>query len=1002
MNKRLLSLIVLTFALIVSAFAQERTVSGIVSEAGQPLPGVTVVVKGTTLGTITDLNGKFSVSVSEDASLIFSFVGYTTQELKVGQRTTFNVTLEQDAEQLEEVTVMGYAKKDMASSTPEIENVTDIVTPNVANSLQGKAAGVNINASSGQPGSKSNIVIRGVGSVNASSDPLYVIDGVIQTSSDIIEANQQGERDPLANLNPEDIKDIKILKDAAATALYGARAANGVILVTTKGGSQGKTQITLSTKQGVSSVYKGNSKRMNGDQYVDARSRSLANSYGGDPADYIKDVNGVTTDDAGNHSYSNTDWGDHSFRQGKTSSYEVSMRGGDEKTKFMVSGGYYNQEGILVGSDFERYSARFNIDHKFNDKLDIQFIGNASYIDQLDASSGNLFSSPLLGTYMSAPTVNPFNEDGSPRDWLDDNPIAANFVHDVDLNPRRTKSTTGQLIGKLNYRITDWLTFRQTNAVNVEDVKYGYYTSSLSYDGRSSGGSKSNSWGVSSTLTNTSILSFDKTFNNVHNVSAIAGFEYQSNKVTGISAYGEGMPSSLQNLDNAAKPVSMGGYETEYRFMSFLGQAQYNYDGKYYATASYRRDGSSKFSANNKWGDFYSASASWYISREDFLNGNTILTDAKLRSSYGVTGNAEIDNFEARGLYAYSSYNNASAAYFKQLSNPDLTWEKRKKFNVGADVTFIDRITLNVDYYIEDSDDLLLNQQLSGTTGFASARRNIGAMRNSGWEFQLNTQNIRGEFTWNTNFNISLNKNEVTRLDNDQDIQINTMQVARVGSAMRTFFLREWAGADPTTGKPSWFANDGEDHTGKAGYFMKDGKWATTSYGAAERTEHGNPYPTAVGGMTNNFAYKGFDFSFFLTYSVGGKIYNSTRRYTDTDAIYPYNMLESAYTANRWEKEGDISDNPGWGMAGGQQHSTRFLEDGGYLALRNVTLGYTLPSNVVKKAKLSNVRIYASAQNLWILSDYKGFTPTTVDPTGINFFEYPEGKVFTGGLTVSF
>ena len=987
---------------IVSTFAQDRAVSGVVTEGGEPLPGVTVLLKGTTKGTITDIDGKYQITIGDDATLVFSFVGYMTQEIVVGQRSAIDIALEQDAEQLEEVTVMGYAKKDMASNTPEIENVTDIVTPNVANSLQGKAAGVNISAASGQPGSKSNIVIRGVGSVNASSDPLYVIDGVIQTSSDIIEANQQGKRDPLANINPEDIQDIKILKDAAATALYGARAANGVILVTTKGGQAGKTQITFSTKQGVSSVYKGNSKRMTGDQYVDARSQALAYQNGTTPQEELGNVNGVSFDEQGNPVYSNTDWGDHSFRQGRTESYEVSMKGGDEKTRFLISGGYYNQEGILVGSEFTRYSARFNVDHKFNEKLDVQFIGNASYIDQLDASDGNLFSSPLLGTYLNAPTVNPFNEDGTPRDWLSDNPIAANFVHDVDLNPRRTKSTTGQMIGKLNYRFNDWLTFRQTNAVNVEDVKFGYYTSALSYDGRSSLGSKSNSWAVSTTLTNTSILSFDKTFNGVHNVSAIGGFEYQSNKITGINAYGEGMPSLLQNLDNAAKPVSMGGYETEFRFMSFIGQASYNYDGKYYATASYRRDGSSKFAKDNRWGDFYSASASWYISREDFLRGNETVTDAKIRSSYGVTGNAEIGNFEARGLYAYSSYNNQSAAYFTQLSNPDLTWEKRKKFNIGADITFIDRITINADYYIEDSEDLLLNQQLSGTSGFMSARRNIGAMRNSGWEFQLNTENLRGELTWNTNFNISLNKNEITRLDEGKDIQINGQQIAREGSAMRTFYLREWAGADPSTGSPAWYANDGEDHSGKDGYFMKDGRWATTSYGSAERVEMGNPYPKAVGGMTNTFAYKGFDFSFFFTYSLGGKIYNSTRRFTDRDGTAPYNMLESAYTAERWQQEGDIVDNPRWGAAGGNQHSSRFLEDGSYLALRNITLGYTLPKNVVKKAKLSNVRVYASAQNLWILSDYKGFTPTTVDPTGINFFEYPEGKVFTGGLTVSF
>lgn len=1010
---------------IVSTFAQDRTVSGVVSEAGQPLPGVTVVIKGTSKGTITDLDGKYQLSISDNATLIFSFVGYSAQEVVVGTKSTINVGLEQDAEQLDEVTVIGYAKQDQSSNVTAIENVTDIVTPNIANSIQGKSAGVQMNAPTGQPGSKPVIRIRGVGSISSSNDPLYVIDGMIIDNTDVINANQQSQRDPMSMINPEDIEDIKILTDAAATVLYGSRGSNGVILVTTKSGSAGKTKFNFNAQTGVSQLYQGNYKPMRTEEFVKFQ------KYGFTDADGNLDP---SRDFLGNPWETDTDWVNEAFRNGKMQSYQLTASGGNEKTQHYVSAGYYDQEGILKGSDFERFSARVNIDNQANDRLSFSVKADVSYIVQNDASSGSLFSSPLMTTYMYPSLISPYTKGGQLKRSVDGNTalnpfltpeeaqydnyyyaIGANFLNDLQYNYRRTKSFNTGLQGNVKYDIGGGFGVKSNNSVRVQSSRFNYYTAPISYDGFNglgeANGSVSATGAFNSLVTSTNLMTYDNSFGD-HTFNAIAGFELQKYDADNLSGYGSGVPLTVDNLGSTSTGYSVGGYQTQYRFFSFLSQAQYNYKGKYYASASFRRDGSSRFGANNRYGNFWSVGGSWILSNEDFLSSSSLITNAKVRGSVGTTGNAGIGNYAAMGLYGYTQYNGSSAAVLQQLANPDLTWEKKLKSNIGFDVSFIERFTLSVDLYNEITSDLLMEVPTSVVTGFSSIYQNVGEMRNRGIELTLNTTNVSTkDFTWNTNFNISINENEVTKLYDGKRIEYST-QVIEEGKPLYAFHMQEWAGANPENGQPSWYLNrepSAEELSSGEVFKQNDGRYATSTYNIAEKADVGSPYPTFTGGLTNTLQYKGFDMSFMFTFGLGNEIYNSARRYMDQDRS---SLMGNFYSQmaiageSRWEKEGDIAERPLIDTPGndawGNVHSSRYIESGNYLQLRNLTFGYSLGERPTKALGISKLRLYSSFQNLFTVSNYSGYSPTNVDATGIAFFDYPEGSVYSFGLNCTF
>ncbi|MBB6462760.1 SusC/RagA family TonB-linked outer membrane protein [Flammeovirga kamogawensis] len=1015
MKKKILLLFALAMS-IASAYGQEQNVTGTVTDAGAPLPGVTVIVKGTTQGTITDLDGNYSLNTSSDAVLQFSFIGYTSQEIAVGNQSTINIAMEQDSEQLEEVTVMGYAKQDQSSNVTSVEKVTDIVTPNVANSLQGKAAGVSMTAPSGQPGAKPTIRIRGVGSISSSQEPLYVIDGMIIDNTDIVGANQQSERDPMSLLNPEDIEDVKILTDAAATALYGARASNGVIVVTTKSGVEGKTQFNLNVSAGVAELYQGNYEPMRAKDFIEFQ------KYGD------VDINGdpFTTD---------TDWINEAFRKGAVQNYQLTASGGTEKTKHYVSLGYYNQDGILKGSDFERYSARVNMDNQVNDRLSYSIKTDISYIVQNDASDGALFSSPLMTTYMYPAIIAPYAKSGDLKRSVDGNTylnpfltadesgydnyyysIGANFLSDLKYNYRRTKSFNAGLQGNVKYEIGKGFAIKSNNAVRIQNTRYDYYTAPISYDGfngpNAANGSVSNTSAFSSLITSTNLLTYSNSFGD-HTVDAIGGVELQKYDASNQYGYGAGVPLTVDNLGSASSGFSNDGYQTQYRFFSFLSQVQYNYLGKYYVSGSYRRDGSSRFGKENQYGNFWSAGGSWILSNEDFLSTSDLITNAKIRGSIGTTGNAGIGNYAAMGLYGYTFYNTSSAAVIEQVENPDLTWEQKLKANIGFDITFIDKVSLSVDFYNEQTSDLLMQVPTAGMTGFANVYQNVGEMRNRGIEFTINSTNIdKNGFLWTTNLNMSFNQNEVTKLYNGQRIEYSR-QVIEEGKPLNAFFIQEWAGANPENGKPSWYLNrePTQDELDKNQVFKQhDGRYATSYYSKAEKVDVGDPYPDFSGGFTNNLSYKGFDFSFMFTFSVGNDIFNSGRRYMDQDqsAINGGNYYSQMKIAkdDRWTKKGDIASRPLIDQAGddgwGNVNSSRYMEDGSYLQLRNITLGYTLPKQTIGNIGLSNLRVYTSFQNLFTVSNYTGYSPTTVDNTGVAFFDYPDGRTYTFGINCSF
>jgi TonB-dependent starch-binding outer membrane protein SusC len=909
----------------------------------------------------------------------------------VANQDKIDVILGADVKQLEAVEIVGYTKLDEATEVQKIEKVTDIVTPNVANSIQGKATGVNIISATGQPGAKTNIRVRGVGSISGSSDPLYVIDGVIMNSSDMGALSQQAERDPMSMINPNDIEDIRILKDAAATALYGARAANGVVVITTKKGSSGATKFNITAQEGITTLNKGNFEMMDADQYIEWMEF--------DPAKNVVDEG----------PYQKTDWGKEAFRTGRTSNYQLSASGGNDKTKFYASGGYFNQEGILVGSEFERFSARLNLDNQVTDNLKFSLGTDLSFVDQNDASNGNLFSSPLLGTYLQSPIIGPKDSEGNliPEYWAtpygyEYAPIGANFLYDVERNSRLTKSLNGGLNGKLMYFITPELTFSSTNAVRFESLRKKNYTDPTSYDGADSEGSIYVINGLNSTMTTTNLFTYEKRFNDVHNVTALGGMEYQYNFTDMAYSYGEVVPIGLPSLTTAASNDDVTGSESEYRFISLLSQLKYSYDDRYFVSASYRRDGASRFSNNHKFGNFYSVGGTWMISNEDFMEDSPF-SSMKLYASYGTTGNAAIGNYQFRNLYTYGSYTGKNAATWTQLGNQDLTWEKKHKANIGLDFTYNDWLTVNANLYNERSTDLLLRAQLSSGSGFTSMMRNVGAMTNRGVELMISTKNLDGELKWNTDFNLAFNQNVVNELYGGQDIESSTL-LTREGESINTFFLQEWAGANPANGKSAWFVNGEvtEEQKKSAAFFQKDGRWATTNYQDANKTILGSALPKVTGGLTNTLKWNNFDASVFLTFAAGNKIYNGTKRYISTD--YPgnyYNQMTET-TEDRWEKEGDNAFRPAKGDRMGSNHSSRYLEDGSYISLRNISLGYTLPAHTAEKLRASNVRLFASAQNLFTLTKYSGYTPTTVDTDGWNFFEYPEGRVFSAGLSANF
>ncbi|MGS2740227.1 SusC/RagA family TonB-linked outer membrane protein [Sinomicrobium sp. M5D2P17] len=986
------------------SFAQEKTITGNVTDAdGLPLPGVNILVKGTSAGTQTDFDGNYSISAETGKTLIYTYIGMETVERQIGESSAINIKMTESAQTLDEVIIVGYGTQSKRKLTDNIakltaDDISEIPTPSLQNSLSGKAAGVQVTQTNGKVEGGINIRIRGVASIGAGAEPLYVLDGIPLINDN--ESSTDAPTNPLITLSPNEIESIDILKDASASAIYGSRGANGVVLITTKKGKAGKSTLSLNMSHGVS---RPTNKRewLNSSEYIELFTEANINTYGEE--DGRTNAEGVFDYLAAGADWRNgeidTDWQDLAFQNGYTTNTDLSLSGGNEKTIYFFSGAYNDTKGIVRGNELERITARINLTHQLSDKF--RTGANMSFsrtkIDRI--ANDNAFVTPLQAIAQS-PLSPAYLEDGEPNP----NTLYANFL----LQDRHAfyntviRRLTGRAFGE--YQFLPSLKFNSDFGYDL------YYQTEDSFTGSQAPFQSTNGEAFAASLGTESYVfsnyfTFSKNFGSIHDLEVVAGMEYNNTNrryqsVTGIQFPGD----DFQTIDGAAEITAGEGSNTRHTFLSYFARATYSLYDKYLLKASIRRDGSSRFGKDKQFGTFSALSAGWIISEEDFLAGSDVLSFLKLRASWGQTGNANIDNFASRGLFGPISYNQRPGIAPTQAENPFLTWEKVDQYDIGIEYGFLNnRISGEIDYYKKKSDGLLLANPLPLTSGLTEIQRNTGLMENSGVEFVLNTKNIvKDNFTWNTSFNLARNKNEVKELPDDGADIISGQNIIREGEALNAFYLLEYAGVDPENGDALFFTNTiNED-----GNLSKE---TTNNPNNARRIVTGQPFATWIGGLTNTILFNGFDFSFTFQGEWGASIYNAGGLYQSSNGDYWDN--QSRDQLKRWQQPGDITDVPQARFFGsnGVTHSTRYLQEADFIRLRNLTLGYTIPQSAVDKMGLSKLRVYFSGFNLLTFTNYEGYDPEarsdagdTAAGQGIDFYSAPAASTYSIGVNINF
>jgi TonB-linked SusC/RagA family outer membrane protein len=988
---------------VVSTHAQTRTLKGKVTDAkdGQPIPLATIRIAGTNKGTTTDQQGNFLISVEPGQSLQVSSVGFQSVSIAVTNQTTLSVTLGADQNVLNEYIATGYTNTNRRTRTSAVGEVTaeDLENKNyvdINQALQGQTPGVFVGGNSGMPGAIQTVRIRGVGSISAGSSPLYVMDGIIIDGRDINAYGSLGvqSNDLLANLNPNDVESITVLKDAAATALYGARGANGVIVINTKKGKSGTSAIGVNAQYGKTEMTRGNAALMTPAEAL-AYDRDVLAINGYSQAD-IDDEFPLSLL---NHSF---DWGKAGWRRGTNQVIGITGSGGTDKAKYYASGGYEKVDGPMIATGMKRYSVMSNVSAKVNDQIDLALNLNLSYTDFNTSGGGNFYSSPILGAYFVSPFQSPYKPDGSMYTGNESDFVSAsknNFLYSYTRNTNKLNNFRGLGGLSVSYTFTDWL--KITEKVNVDAV-YGYanlFTDPTTHDGFNvkeplKSGDIFNQLVRNITLTNQVSASGNIPLAKDHSLNYIALMEYDRFANVSFGAEGIGLVSGkLKALDVAAIPFDVNGNGTDYTFVSYLGQANYNFKGRYTINASYRSDGSSRFGLNKRYGNFYSIGASWVLIDEDFMKNQKVLSDLRLRGSYGLAGNADFDNFVATALYAYNtSYNGAPGNAPNTIGNKNLTWEKTKSSNIGVEAAVLDnRIKLTFDVYKRITNGLLMNTPVSSTSGFTQQQTNVGSVQNKGIEALLSSTNLKfGGFEWQTDFNFSLNRNKILELYGGQDIT-GSITIQRVGNHVTSWYMYRWAGVDPLNGNPLWLT--------------ADNKTTTSSLNAANKVIAGSAEPRYIGSLTNKFSYKGIGLSFMLYGVTGNKILNQTRVLADADGVYFGYNYSRQQGQNYWRKPGDIAERPMPKLGGNNNAnsatSTRFLENGKFLRLKDITLSYNLPSAWLKHAKMTKAYVFATGTNLITWTGYTGWDPEQ-DMAANEFFRYPPSKTVSLGLNVNF
>ena len=981
--------------------AQISKVTGNVTseEDGLPVVGASVLVKGTTIGTVTDIDGNFTLTnvPSSAGTLVISFIGMQSQEVKI--KPNVKVVLKSDAEVLDEVVVTGYGVQRKASFTGAASIVGEeaIAKKNDANFvkvLEGSVPGVQMNNSTSMPGVWGSVYIRGRASLNSGTQPLYVIDGMpVNSDTDAMSTSANNMVDPMSSINPADIESITVLKDAAATAIYGSRAANGVIVVTTKKGSEGKFNLNLDIKQGFVSMGNNNMDFANAEESMKLFTDGLTAYQGGD---WQENYNYLADNYFGWDRKTSTDWMDAITRKGYYQDYNLSAQGRNGNTGYYVSLGYLNTDGLIIGSDMERFSGRMNLDSKFK-WATIGVNTSYSYSTQngFSLSTAGSMSSPLTAAISSQTPMDPiYDSEGNYNNINMYNPVALMDEDTGELNENKMQTINLNPYLQVDFGLGIYA--KTTLGVNLTDLRQYQYWSALynpqamDYNGL---GQQYNSRNTVVTWNN--VVGWNHKFADKHDVSVMLGQEMQKKSYFYEYYAKSDFPfadSGMRDLTTAGTEQRSEYYKKEARLASYFMDAHYSYADKYYLSGSYRRDGSSVFGSNTRWGNFWSVGGKWRISGEDFLNGNNVITNATLRASYGTVGNQDIDWYAARGFYgAGYNYNQMPGMIPVSISNQELTWEVSKKFDIGFDFSLWHRLHFTFDFYNEITSDALFQVPLSMTTGMTETYKNIGKIRNHGIEFSVNANILQTkDWTWSAYANLTWNENEVVKLSTDEPIEY-TFQIIEEGRPYTQFKMKEYAGVDRETGKPLWYLNETGNET-------------TSDYNAAAKRYVGDADPNVLGGFGTNLRWKDIDFGLSFNYRLGGKVYDSGAAFTGFGMAFRTPLEDVAL--NSWTEENKDAKYPQYiykDPYNATSTSSRFLYSGDYLRISNLTLGYTLPKKWTTKILIQRLRAYISVDNLYTFtaSDFVGYNPET-SANGVIAWQYPATRTFIGGIQLTF
>lgn len=989
--------------------SRKKRVTGVVKDVmGEPLIGANVVEKGrSTNGVITDFNGKFTLEVDESASLVVNYIGYLAQDIPTKGKGDFHIILKEDTNTLDEVVVTGYGDFKKATYTGSAsvlttEKLEALPVVSVGQMIESNIPGISVVAgTSSQPGAKTTLRVRGVASMNASTEPLYVLDGVPIPSYDLSNFTSMSEAGGMGfieTLNPADIESITVLKDAASASLYGAKGANGVVLITTKKGKEGKLRVNMAAKYGITDFAYTYRPLMGGEERRELIHEGLVN---------FQLDKGVSEQEAQQYADANidqyakrlpqgySDWESALFKTGYQQDYNLSASAGNQNSSFIGSLGYTKQTGVSLNSEMERFTGRVDASNKYK-KVEFGMNASFSWTKNVHLPEGKFYGSAIYASKVNlTPSTPIYNEDGTYASGYREN-NGYNPILEAEVNDYYARTVRAMGTAKIAYNVWDNLKVSSVFTVDYSLTKDFFFQSPDGRDGATYQGRGRMQMTDRIRYTSQNNLTYSKTFGK-HSVSAVTAFEVMKYDYEDLYAakktYGQDINTSL---GNAADPIDADQKLQEDALMSYVASVNYSYDDKYYASFSFRRDGSSRLSPDTRWGNFWSLSASWRLSQERFMQPlKSVLSDLKLRASYGVNGNLPSSYYGYQSTYTTGAfYSGKPSPWESTLGNEELTWEKNYALNLGLDIGLFSRVNVSLDWYTRTTKDLLMSKQLNSISGFSSLLTNVGQMRNTGVELEVRSNNIKTkDFSWTTAFNLSHNKNKILKLA-DLPWFVDGRYVRKEGYPFNTIYLREYAGVDPETGSALYYDNQQDEN----GNYTKN---KVTDPGQASPIPLKDITPTISGGFMNTFNYKFIDLSFNLSYSFGGYSYDNAS-YILQDDGYSVISNKSTEQRRRWQKPGDITDVPRFvygNKKGGNYNSSRAIHSTDHIRLKSLILGLNAPKAWLQKLGIGNARIYFSGTNLLTWAAYDQYDP---EMSGVVGFYTPPLKTYAFGLELKF